>query len=167
MKQKSNYKLRPGVVLQIAGSSQVYTNDNLTDEIAEEFLRKHPKASGRFEVIPSHDKKSHEEATVADALHAAEARIATLEAENAALMADIAKLKADEKGQEAPTEEAEKATEEAFAMNDVVRQAINEELHSGKSKTAIKQELAGKEIGGVKLTHRLIADYIDRLTAEE
>ena len=41
------------------------------------------------------------------------------------------------------------------------------ELVAGKSKTAIKQELAGKEIGGVKLTHRLISDYIEKITAEE
>ena len=34
MKEKSNYKLRAGVILQIAGSSEIYTNDNLTDEVA-------------------------------------------------------------------------------------------------------------------------------------
>ena len=34
-------------------------------------------------------------------------------------------------------------------------------------KRTIKQELAGKEIGGVKLTHRLISDYIEKITAEE
>ena len=32
MKEKSNYKLRAGVILQIAGSSEIYTNDNLTDQ---------------------------------------------------------------------------------------------------------------------------------------
>ena len=51
--------------------------------------------------------------------------------------------------------------------DDAIRQAIAAELVAGKSKTAIKQELAGKEIGGVKLTHRLISDYIEKITAEE
>ncbi|MFR8224888.1 MAG: hypothetical protein ACLU9X_10530 [Alistipes shahii] len=53
MKEKSNYKLRAGVILQIAGSSEIYTNDNLTDEVAAAFLKEHPNAAGRFEVIPT------------------------------------------------------------------------------------------------------------------
>ena len=56
MKEKSNYKLRAGVILQIAGSSEIYTNDNLTDEVAAAFLKEHPNAAGRFEVIPTAKK---------------------------------------------------------------------------------------------------------------
>ena len=56
MKEKSNYKLRAGVILQIAGSSEIYTNDNLTDEVAAAFLKEHPNAAGRFEVIPTAEK---------------------------------------------------------------------------------------------------------------
>ena len=48
MKEKSNYKLRAGVILQIAGSSEIYTNDNLTDEVAAAFLKEHPNAAGRI-----------------------------------------------------------------------------------------------------------------------
>lgn len=165
MKQKSNYRLRAGIVLQIAGSSQVYTNDNLTDEIAEEFLRIHPKATGRFEVIPAQDNQAEKgviEAEVA-AVEAAEARIADLEAENAALEARIADLEAGT----ASAEEPQSATEDAFVMNEEARKAIADALDAGKTKTAIRQELAGKEIGGEKLTHRLIIRYIDILTAEK
>lgn len=56
MKEKSNYKLRAGVILQIAGSSEIYTNDNLTDEVAAAFLKEHPNAAGRFEVIPTAER---------------------------------------------------------------------------------------------------------------
>ena len=39
MKEKSNYALKNGVLLQAGfGSGEMYTNDNLTDEAAERFL---------------------------------------------------------------------------------------------------------------------------------
>lgn len=52
MKEKCDYKLRAGVILHIAGSSEVYTNDNLTNAVAEQFLKDNPNAQGRFAVIP-------------------------------------------------------------------------------------------------------------------
>lgn len=52
MREKCDYKLRAGVILHISGSSEVYTNDNLTNEVAEKFLKDNPNAVGRFAVIP-------------------------------------------------------------------------------------------------------------------
>lgn len=53
MKEKSNYVLKNGVVLQpVFGSSQFYTNANLTDEVAENYLAANPSASKLFSVIP-------------------------------------------------------------------------------------------------------------------
>ena len=52
MREKCDYKLRAGVILHISGSSEVYTNDNLTNEVAEKFLKEYPNARGRFAVIP-------------------------------------------------------------------------------------------------------------------
>lgn len=193
MKEKSNYKLRAGVILQIAGSSEIYTNDNLTDEVAAAFLKEHPNAAGRFEIIPSAKK----ETTASKAggrsseLEAANARIAVLESEKAELESRCAALQAkidaaneiaddeDAAGSEeqpagdAPgtikegkADETAPANPEA-ATDDAIRKAIAAELVAGKSKSAIKSALAGKEIGGVKLTHRLVADCIDKITAEE
>ena len=43
MKEKSNYALKNGVVLQMGfSSSEMYTNANLTDEAAERYLAKNP-----------------------------------------------------------------------------------------------------------------------------
>lgn len=43
MKEKSDYGLKNGVVLQMEfGSSEMYTNANLTDEIAEKYLERYP-----------------------------------------------------------------------------------------------------------------------------
>lgn len=179
MKEKSNYKLRAGVILQIAGSSEIYTNDNLTDEVAAAFLKEHPNATGRFEVIPTakKDAEAPKAGGESSELEAAHNRIAILESEKAELESRCAALQAridaaaatdDEK----PENESGEADEQPAGYNgntadDAIRQAIAAELVAGKSKTAIKQELAGKEIGGVKLTHRLISDYIKKITAEE
>lgn len=185
MKEKSNYKLRAGVILQIAGSSEIYTNDNLTDEVAAAFLKEHPNATGRFEVIPTakKDAEAPKAGGESSELEAAHNRIAILESEKAELESRCAALQAridaaaatdDEKpeNESGGAESADEADEQPAGYNgntadDAIRQAIAAELVAGKSKTAIKQELAGKEIGGVKLTHRLISDYIEKITAEE
>ena len=185
MKEKSNYKLRAGVILQIAGSSEIYTNDNLTDEVAAAFLKEHPNATGRFEVIPTakKDAEAPKAGGESSELEAAHNRIAILESEKAELESRCAALQAridaaaatdDEKpeNESGEAESADEADEQPAGDNgntadDAIRQAIAAELVAGKSKTAIKQELAGKEIGGVKLTHRLISDYIEKITAEE
>ena len=54
MKEKSNYALKNGVLLQVGfGSSEMYTNDNLTDEAAERFLAENPKGIVLFTLTPS------------------------------------------------------------------------------------------------------------------
>lgn len=58
MREKCDYKLRAGVILHISGSSEVYTNDNLTNEVAEKFLKDNPNAVGRFAVIPQSKAES-------------------------------------------------------------------------------------------------------------
>lgn len=163
MKEKSNYKLRAGVILQIAGSSEIYTNDNLTDEVAAAFLKEHPNAAGRFEVIPTAEKDAEAPKAGGESseLEAAHNRIAILESEKVELESRCAALQARIEADERP------AGNNGNTADDAIRQAIAAELVAGKSKTAIKQELAGKEIGGVKLTHRLISDYIEKITAEE
>lgn len=53
MKEKSNYALKNGVLLQMDfGSGEMFTNDNLTDEAAEKFLAKNPKGINQFALTP-------------------------------------------------------------------------------------------------------------------
>ena len=97
MKEKSNYKLRAGVILQIAGSSEIYTNDNLTDEVAAAFLKEHPNAAGRFEVIPTAEKDAEAPKAGGESseLEAAHNRIAILESEKVELESRCAALQAE------------------------------------------------------------------------
>lgn len=54
MKEKSNYTLKNGVLLQTEfGSNTMYTNANLTDEVAENYLGKNPKGAIFFASMPT------------------------------------------------------------------------------------------------------------------
>lgn len=54
MKEKSNYALKNGILLQPEfGKSLFYTNANLTDEVAEKYLAKHPENINIFSVYPN------------------------------------------------------------------------------------------------------------------
>lgn len=53
-RDKRNYKLKSGVVIQMGfGSPDFYTNKNLTDEIAEKYLRKFPDNGCFFAILPN------------------------------------------------------------------------------------------------------------------
>lgn len=52
-KEKCSFKLKNGVLLQPEfGSSEFYTNDNLTDKVAREYLAKHPDNINLFAEYP-------------------------------------------------------------------------------------------------------------------
>ncbi len=125
MHTKSQYILKAGVVIQPDGTSDVYTNANLTDAVAAEFLKKYPAAKGLFEKIPDN----------------------TSDGGNAA--------KSNENGQSADV------------SNAAVKSAIAAVLESGTAKTKIKSDFAGREIDGVKLTQRLVAEYIKAIESEK
>lgn len=125
MHTKSQYILKAGVVIQPDGTSDVYTNANLTDAVAAEFLKKYPAAKGLFEKIPDN----------------------TSDGGNAA--------KSNENGQSADV------------SNTAVKSAIAAALESGTAKTKIKSDFAGREIDGVKLTQRLVAEYIKAIESEK
>jgi len=53
-KNNRNYILKNGVLLQPEfGSNKMYTNDNLTDEVAEKYLAKNPKGEIYFAHVPT------------------------------------------------------------------------------------------------------------------
>jgi len=52
MEKKSNYQLKPGVIIHIIGMNNVFSNHNLTDEAAETFLKNNPKGIKMFTYHP-------------------------------------------------------------------------------------------------------------------
>ena len=59
--KKQSYQLKRGVVIQPAGTNQAYTRDNLTDEVAREYLKKHPNKANLFDVIPEVEEQPEPE----------------------------------------------------------------------------------------------------------
>lgn len=95
--EKSKYVLKAGVVIQPSGTSDVYTNDNLTDAVAEQFLKERPGARGLFEVILNStdaDKgpENEKEAAKTAELDAALAEVESLKAENESLKDKLAEM---------------------------------------------------------------------------
>jgi uncharacterized phage infection (PIP) family protein YhgE len=52
MPNKSDYKLKPGVVIQFFGEPNFYTNPNLTNEVAERYLALNTDNAKLFETLP-------------------------------------------------------------------------------------------------------------------
>ncbi|WP_321479770.1 hypothetical protein [uncultured Bacteroides sp.] len=52
MKEKSEYSLKNGVVIQVFGTNKVYTNANITNEAAEAYLKEYPKGINLFAYYP-------------------------------------------------------------------------------------------------------------------
>ena len=54
MKDKCNYRMRAGFIISCPrfANGKIYTNDNLTDEVAEEYLAQFPKNVEMFQQLP-------------------------------------------------------------------------------------------------------------------
>jgi hypothetical protein len=54
MKEKCNYRMRAGFIISCPrfANGKIYTNDNLTDEVAEEYLAQFPKNVEMFQQLP-------------------------------------------------------------------------------------------------------------------
>lgn len=50
------YKLKRGVVIQVPGTTEVYTHVNLTDEVARAYLAKYPNKAKLFDAIPQEEE---------------------------------------------------------------------------------------------------------------
>ena len=61
MSEKQSYKLKRGVVIQPAGTNQAYTRDNITDEVAREYLKKYPNKANLFDAIPEVEEQTEEQ----------------------------------------------------------------------------------------------------------
>jgi hypothetical protein len=57
----TKYRLRVGVVLHDFEKNEAYTNANLTDKIAKDYLKRYPQQADLFEVLPEAKKVSKQE----------------------------------------------------------------------------------------------------------
>lgn len=54
MAKKCNYRLRAGFIISCPDfrNGKIFTNDNLTDSVAKEYLAKYPKMEKMFQTLP-------------------------------------------------------------------------------------------------------------------
>ncbi len=52
MTDNRKYKLKRGVVIQMPGTTEVYTFVNITDAVAKKYLKKYPQKTSLFEALP-------------------------------------------------------------------------------------------------------------------
>ena len=62
MAEKCNYRLRAGYLINSPTfrGGAIYSNDNLTDEVAEEFLTAFPERVDMFQQLPKAEEKATE-----------------------------------------------------------------------------------------------------------
>lgn len=187
--EKSTYKLKAGVVIQPSGTSEVYTNDNLTDEIAEQFLKERPGARGLFAVAPEPGNavkgpENEKEAATTAENESLRAEVESLKVENESLKAELAKMTTDRdehavevarlnaviadlkaeggKEQDNAAPEAEKPS----GLNPEILSAIKARIAGGDPKSAIIKDYVGMVVDGKSLTEYAVKKYITAASAE-
>lgn len=61
MEKTQKYILKRGVVIQTADTTEVYTRDNITDEVAKAYLEKFPAKACLFDALPEEVEEQPEE----------------------------------------------------------------------------------------------------------
>ena len=63
MAKKCNYRLRAGFVISCPDfkNGKIFTNDNLTDAVAKEYLKKYPKQERMFQLMPESEEEQEQE----------------------------------------------------------------------------------------------------------
>lgn len=63
MAKKCNYRLRAGFIISCPDfkSGKIFTNDNLTDAVAKEYLAKYPKQEKMFQQLPDTEDGTKDE----------------------------------------------------------------------------------------------------------
>lgn len=64
MAKKCNYRMKAGFIISCPDfhNGRIYTNDNLTDAVAKEYLQKYPKRESCFSKMPDPDMEFEETA---------------------------------------------------------------------------------------------------------
>nr|DAL45090.1 MAG TPA_asm: hypothetical protein [Caudoviricetes sp.] len=127
MKEKCAYKLKNGVLLQMEfGSSDFYVNETLTDEIAEQYLAKHPGSILFFAEYPE-DWKERAAKKVEKKKKKSKGKAVELDAQLLGELAEALKI-------EGATEEDVRASFSEYQLNGevVTPEALDEYINAAK-----------------------------------
>lgn len=176
--EKSRYILKAGVVIVPSNDTEVYTNDNLTDAVAEAFLKERPGAVGLFAVIPEPRPESESPANAPETGKDAGTEAAAPEPEKESAE-EVEKEQETESPEPVKEPEPEKESEQApevekpvdekpveeekpaapAGLNPEVYAAIKARLENGETKSAIIADYVGMEVDGKALTKYGVEKY--------
>ena len=144
MPKKSNYSLKPGIIVHPQGTNKFYANNNIPDDVAEEYLAKFPANIIEFASYP------------ADYLARVEARkngnsIDSVDADT--LLASYKELKAEHEKTVAELEQAKAELEAATTSDDgtstIEIETLKSDLTAAQEENAkLKAELDALKGGG-------------------
>ena len=163
--EKSKFRLKPGVVIVPSNDPEVYTNNNLTDEVAIAFLKERPGARGLFAELPEN----------VDDLLAEKPAVVEPEPEPEKEQEPETTAEAEKQGENEPkptepsegTANGEKAAKTAGnGLNPEVYAAIKARLEAGETKSAIIADYVGVPVGGKALTKYGVEKYFAAIKAE-
>lgn len=165
--EKSKYVLKAGVVIQPSTTSEVYTNDNLTDAVAEQFLKERPGARGLFETIPSStaEVKVPENEKEAAKTAELEAKNESLRAENESLKEKLAEMTEYRNRAVADLDALVKKIEESNVVLEPKQAPEEESADADKGDKEQGDELEGKKDAGNGLNPEIYAAIKARLEA--
>lgn len=68
MAEKCNYRLKAGAIICCPNfnNGEVYSNDNLTDKVASEYLEQYPEQVELFQQLPSEDDNTNDDGIVTE-----------------------------------------------------------------------------------------------------
>lgn len=150
MKDRSNYRLLNGIIIQDFEKSEIYNNDNLTDEAAENYLKKFPKRIDMFQSFPEDWKKrveGGEKATGDDEIIDHEKKAAESEANKGTEV--VGELHIE--GTETKEEDRKKESMEVEKAKDVLFEEMIDRLKSGSTVKQLKDDYENYSVGGSKL----------------
>ena len=183
MINENEYMLKNGACLQHAAEKDVYFNTNITDEVAERFLRRNKGYAILFSKLPTDWEKRINKApekvkTQEDNKGTESSKIVTTdkskgedenkepEKEEDNKETEITEaITPDESKDESEIGEDSKETEITGLLSKLVDE-LAQKLKDGVSKTQLRNDYAGKEYDGQPISHRAYAAHVKAAEAQ-
>ena len=173
--EKSKFRLKPGVVIVPSNDPEVYTNNNLTDEVAIAFLKERPGARGLFAELPENvdDLLAEKPAVVEPEPEPTPEPEPAKDPKKGPEPETTAEAEKQGENEPKPTEPSEgtangeKAAKTAGnGLNPEVYAAIKARLEAGETKSVIIADYVGVPVDGKALTKYGVEKYFAAIKAE-
>jgi hypothetical protein len=171
MKEKCSYSLLGGVIIQDFENSKIYTNDNLTDEVAEEYLKRFPAQIEMFGEHPDDweerikDVEKEETQTPIDKEDAEKEKVSTDKAtveDKGTVETEVMDKKVEATNAEDSKTEAaiDKVVNEDKLKKELIEELVDR-LEDGSTVKQLQDDYKDYVVQGVKITQENLDKYLE------